>query len=82
LKGEKDQQTTGPITLFSPPGGPVSGEYLTQSFRAFSKNQVSKSSFIIASLHSNRIFERELLRQREKKGGISEASKTGWNRPT
>jgi len=29
LKREKGQQTTGPITLFSPPGGPVSGEYLS-----------------------------------------------------
>jgi len=29
LKREKDQKTTGPTTLFSPPSGPVSREYLT-----------------------------------------------------
>lgn len=31
MKREKGQQTTGPITLFLPPSGPVSREYLTCS---------------------------------------------------
>ena len=33
LKREKGQQTTGPITLFLPPSGPVSREYLTLQAR-------------------------------------------------
>ena len=42
LKREKGQQTTGPITLFSPPSGPVSREYLTaKRSRALIKGKIA-----------------------------------------